>query len=277
MGQNGKCRLCAQESNLRISHAVPKFVFDHVKTTGFGLRNIVQPNLAVQDGFKKPMLCEGCEQRLGRWERQVSLRLFAPLHDHGITQHRYGPWLLPFAVSVSFRVLADFRDGGLLGIDSERRQFPRNCERDADDALGSWRRFLMGESASVGRFEQHAFPLSDPPAPTALERAVRAYVRTGIDMVAPLSPDDGGLYVVVKMCRLMCIGVIRKGTGTSRWRYTKIHRRGGALGGMFRAPEWIPNYLLEMAYLRRDAWRETSDRQRVVIRNRVLGSNDPVQ
>jgi hypothetical protein len=89
-------------------------------------------------------------------------------------------------------------------------------------------------------------------------------------MVAPLSPEDGGLFVVVKMCRLMCVGTIRK--GTSPWRYTKVHASGGALGGMFRVPQWVPEYLFEMASLRREAWLQTSERQRALIRDRVLGS-----
>lgn len=197
MSETGRCRLCNEMSPLRISHLVPKFVSDWTKTEGKGLRNVANPNLAIQDGLKRPMLCSACEQRLGRWESQVAARIFVPLNREGVTQHRYGTWLLPFAVSVSFRILAHFRETG-VGFDGAHRPFPDEFVAETDAALTSWKNLLLGQSQSVGSFEQHMFPLNDVPAATDLQRAVRGYIRIGIDAVAPWPAPDGGVFVIAK-------------------------------------------------------------------------------
>lgn len=269
MSEIGRCRLCDEMSPLRISHLVPKFVFDWTKTEGKGLRNMASPNLAIQDGIKRPMLCSACEQRLGRWESQVAARIFVPLNREGVSQHRYGTWLLPFAVSVSFRILAHFRETGVGFINGPCRPYPDEFVAETDAALTAWKRFLLGQSESVGSFEQHMFPLNDVPAATHLQRAIKGYIRIGIDAVAPWPAPDGGVFVVAKLCRLVCVGTIRKGAST--WRYTKIHANGGAFGGTFKVADWIPQYLNDLAAARHVAVGRTSERQRELILRKVLG------
>lgn len=60
------CAMCKRDRELRDSHIVPRFAFEHLKrtsATGF-LRLSSQPNRRIQDGRKLPLLCDDCEQRV---------------------------------------------------------------------------------------------------------------------------------------------------------------------------------------------------------------------
>ena len=75
--------------------------------TGF-IRFGTAPNLRSQDGQKGHYLCDSCEQLFNSWETDFANLVFHPLNEGGAHSFNYGPWMLKFAVSVSWRVLTYF-------------------------------------------------------------------------------------------------------------------------------------------------------------------------
>ena len=149
------CALCGQESPLRSSHIVPRFVFEWLKeTSGTGhIRFAENVNLRVQDGWKPKLLCATCEQMFGQWEKMFAERVFVPFNRGDADRFRYGTWMLRFAVSVSWRVLTAFKfmDG--------LKDFPPAIISAADAALSQWKEFLLDVKPNPGRFEQHILPV----------------------------------------------------------------------------------------------------------------------
>src|SRR5690349_5817104 len=110
--RHGRCRLCGHDTELRLSHILPAFVFRWKReTSGNGhLRSASEPNLRVQDGYKCYWMCGDCEGRLGKSEALFSKRLFYPWTEDSGGRIRYSNWLMHFSVSLSWRVLCFYRD-----------------------------------------------------------------------------------------------------------------------------------------------------------------------
>ena len=114
-----QCALCASTSELQASHIIPGFVFDWLRDTSATghFRSSQIPDLRVQDGLKPRMLCKSCEQLFSTWEKAFAEKCFVPLNSGNVRDVRYGPWMLKFATSVSWRVLRLFAaNDGLAGF-----------------------------------------------------------------------------------------------------------------------------------------------------------------
>jgi len=136
MAVRGTCRLCRQEGELRESHIFPKFVFDWIKRdSGPYLRGGGNPNLRLQDGFKRYLLCGECEGRLNPAETWFSGVIFRPFMDSFELEFDYGPELFRFLISVHWRVLSTFLEKHENGV-ARFREGLRNAEEQ-------WRLFLL--------------------------------------------------------------------------------------------------------------------------------------
>ena len=105
---NGKCALCNRDTELSLSHIIPKFVFSWFKESApSAMRGIDEPNKRLQDGEKQYLLCSDCEGLFSSWEKTFCEDIFLPLHNNQSQNSSigYGHWALKFAVSVSWRVL----------------------------------------------------------------------------------------------------------------------------------------------------------------------------
>ena len=105
MTTTGQCLLCHETRELRRSHIIPKFVSDWQKAssaTGY-IRNAKAINVRFQDGDKERWLCDDCEGRLNVWETPTATHVFHPCNRRDPIPYEYGPWLLKFAISVSWR------------------------------------------------------------------------------------------------------------------------------------------------------------------------------
>ena len=84
-GQMGKCALCNTENTiLKESHSIPKFVFDWMKETsktGY-LRDGDDVNYRQQDGPKEYLLCGACEGDLSKSENQLSAKCFKKIANY---------------------------------------------------------------------------------------------------------------------------------------------------------------------------------------------------
>ena len=71
------CALCLNEAELRESHIIPEFMYqslyDDIHRFNVLSTEIAERNRKAQKGLREKLLCENCEQRLGRHERYVSL------------------------------------------------------------------------------------------------------------------------------------------------------------------------------------------------------------
>jgi hypothetical protein len=102
------CALCEQQRILVESHIFPAFLFRWKKKTAATtyLRCNEDPKKRVQDGLKVPMLCAECEGLFNKFETDFCNHVFHPLVSGKTSSASYGPWLLKFCVSVSWRILA---------------------------------------------------------------------------------------------------------------------------------------------------------------------------
>ena len=167
-----QCVLCANSSDLRASHIIPGFVVDWLRNTSATghFRLSENPNLRIQDGLKPRMLCSNCEQMFAPWEKTFAEKCFVPINRGSVPSIRYGPWMLKFSTSVSWRVLRLFKAAGLLS------EAPGDVQVQVDLALRAWKLFLFGERPHPGRHEQHMIladvieSSSDPDLPTNMNR-----------------------------------------------------------------------------------------------------------
>lgn len=261
---NGLCKLCEKVTDLQLSHIIPKFVFAWLKeTVPGGIRSNRVPNRRIQDGEKDYLLCRDCEQILSVWEKQFCEQIFIPLHSSSpVTNYiQYGPWVLKFAVSVSWRVLLYFSQ---FGISSH---FSADQFSAANQALKTWRRFLLGEVPHPGRFEQHLLPLdvierkSAPPISPFLNR----YFLRNVDMDAACSNTSA--FVFTKMCRLALFGFIKE-ENPRNWVGTKLHVKAGSIGPRdYVISKMIWTYFNERADRSAKLLANLSPRQRQSIRD----------
>ncbi len=217
----GKCALCLQEKDLQLSHIIPKFVIRWLKETSpGGIRGTPEPNRRIQDGSKVYLLCKDCEERLSKWEGPFAKYIFGPCQRSTIRRVDYGEWALKFAVSVSWRLLLyGKRREGLSHFDEQG-------ELEANRALETWRRFLIGEKPHPGKFEQHMvlLDLIEYSTKPDLSPFVNRYILRSIDGDILVSEDRAFTYV--KMGKVILFGWIWE-TRPRQWKGTKLHVRKG--------------------------------------------------
>ena len=139
MSDGGTCPLCKKVAELRKSHIIPSFFGAYLKdtsATGY-LRRGDTPNLRLQDIPKEKLLCDACEGRFAVWEKDFKENVFPVVQNDGLGELKYGPLLLPFLVSLSWRILVTQRK--LL-----ERTHPHFVGA-VSQTLENWRLFLLGQ------------------------------------------------------------------------------------------------------------------------------------
>ena len=257
-----RCALCAQSTDLQASHIIPGFVFRWLRessATGH-FRFSSSPNRRVQDGLKPHMLCRDCEQLLSSWEKTFSEQCFAPINSGRIQNIDYGPWMLKFATSVSWRVLCAFASsGGLSG-------FPQNVLTETDATLRDWARFLLGSQPHPGRHEQHMF-LVDVVEGTSIANTppnISRYFTRAIDCYVARTQDAAITYA--KMGKFVLFGFIAM-KYPRRWKETKLHLNRGQFGVRdIELPLEVRDFIFERARLSAAMYSQISEKQQSTIR-----------
>jgi hypothetical protein len=140
-----KCKLCDRMKAIQESHVWPRFVYKRF-VSGAGGQFLDLTDLTWDSKqVVRPWFCWDCEQQIGKSEDRTA-RLLASLTADPDSPVEYGPWLLRFAVSMSFRISTFFAE--------ERSEL--QCET-VRSAMRRWRRFLLDRERSVGVYTQHAF------------------------------------------------------------------------------------------------------------------------
>lgn len=267
----GECRLCGAIGPLSESHVIPKFIFRWMKeTSGTGyLRFGQNPNRRVQDGPKDFWLCGSCEERLSGFETAFAQNVFYPFCNGVTSRVEYGPWMLKFAVSLSWRVALKMQmEGGNHHLTDSHHASLRQ-------AMTVWREFLLDLRPHPDEHEQHLLPVdsvngvSGPSAPANLNR----YFLRGIEMdLVAASPSD--CFVYTKIPRFILIGFVAMKRPRA-WVGTKLHLKKGELGPRkYDLPGGFGEYLVERCKRLESTKRKISAAQWDRIKNALRSNPD---
>ena len=143
----GRCNLCLQEKELKLSHIIPHFAVKWLKETSLtGYLRGLTSNKRHQETRREYLLCGDCEQLLGRDEREFCQQVFKPYHEAKQTSFAYDVWLKRFLIGVHWRVIVTANDS-----------CPETVRAILDRTAETWRRFLLNESDDDGGAELHLF------------------------------------------------------------------------------------------------------------------------
>ena len=265
----GECRLCKKQAELQLSHILPAFVFKWQKaSSGNGhLRSTEEPNARVQDGVKRYWLCSACEGLFSRSERSFATELFHPYIGRSGDRFRYGPWMLHFCVSVSWR---------LLSLALEETAFPGWSDEDlraAKAAEAVWREFLLGQRPHPGACRQHLLPVDEMVDGIAgMEPNFNRYMMRAIQM--DLCRGAGSVFTYAKLGRFMIFGSIVE-SHPEHWHGTKVNANEGVVEPRkYSIPGQLRGYWNEKARMMADALASVSPRQKGRIEKAFKDSLD---
>jgi len=148
-----KCALCGIETDLELSHIVPKMVMRMLKKTAIGnIRSSENPNIPAQDSEKHFMLCGKCEDLFSDKETYFANTIFHPYIKKEKINFDYDGRLFYFLTSLSWRSLyldlIDFTENHLVGIDTLEHLI--SCEN-------IMRYYLLNKRSDIGAIEHHIF------------------------------------------------------------------------------------------------------------------------
>jgi hypothetical protein len=194
---------------------VPSFFGAYLKetsATGY-LRGALMPNLRRQDLLKEELLCDSCEVRFAVWEKAYSEWAFRTVQDDDFRQLEYGAWLLPFLVSISWRVLATQHED----VAEKYPQFSSIVER----TLESWRLFLLGARRQPGS-EHHLFIFAGTPEnmPADSHEKTLHYLLRSVD--ATTAGNGRTFFVYTKALRSLIFSPVVPASPTG-WTNTRVH------------------------------------------------------
>lgn len=256
------CALCGEQSVLQASHIIPRFVFEwQRKTSATGhIRSSQNPNLRVQDGPKPRMLCSSCEQLFSSWEKKFSEECFVRLNNGTVNNVPYGPWMLKFSTSVSWRILRLFSAIDCLA------GFPEHIKTSIDSALHTWSQFLLGDKSNPGPHQQHMFMIGDVDNTSYVDTPhnINRYLSRAVEIHVDHTEDSAITYA--KMGRFILFGFIVMNC-PRRWKGTKLHVQHGQFGiHDIELPTEAVDFIFGRARLTAKRQSQISGRQRARIR-----------
>lgn len=216
-----KCALCGAETNLELSHIIPKMVMRTLKKTAAGnIRNSENPNIPVQDSEKHYMLCGNCEDLFSEKETYFANTLFHPYIKKEKAKFDYDGRLFYFLTSLSWRSLyldmIDFTENHVVGIDAFEHLI--SCEKIMRD-------YLLNNRNNIEAIEHHIFFFDEIREITGnTEMAeLRPHVtfHRGIISYTFCFEDDGTYGTITNMMGIVLITLYKKGS-REKWERTQI-------------------------------------------------------
>jgi hypothetical protein len=138
-----KCMLCGDFPPHQMSHVIPRLVSKHIGELlgSQRLRCSQNINARPQDTAKFPLLCEGCEARLGKLERHFAIKQFRPYYQ-GRFPNSYDKAFHELLVSVAYRVLC------YISVGAEHQRLTDTMRETMD----IWRSYLKsGDDPGTAR------------------------------------------------------------------------------------------------------------------------------
>lgn len=216
-----KCALCGVETNLELSHIVPKMVMRTLKKTAAGnIRNSENPNIPAQDSEKHYMLCGHCEDLFSEKETYFANALFHPYIKKEKIKFDYDSRLFYFLTSLSWRSLyldlLDFTENHVVGIDALECLI--SCEKIMKD-------YLLKNQNNIKTIEHHLFFFDEIREITGnIEMAgLRPHVtfHRGITSYTFCFEDDGTYGTITNMMGIVLITLYKKGN-REKWERTEV-------------------------------------------------------
>jgi hypothetical protein len=216
-----KCALCGAETNLELSHIVPKMVMRTLKKTAVGnIRNFEKPNIPAQDSEKHYMLCGNCEDLFSQKETYFANTLFHPYIKKEKIKFDYNSKLFYFLTSLSWRSLyldlIDFTENHVVGIDALECLI--SCEKIMKD-------YLLNRMNNIETIEHHLFFFDEIREITGntemAELRPHATFHRGITSYTFCYEDDGTYGTITNMMGIVLITLYRKGS-REKWERTEV-------------------------------------------------------
>lgn len=238
-----RCRCCQQKRSLRTSHIISALAIRRLRRIGGHNKRLVSGDgrHIVQDGPKRQLLCDECEQAIGVSERLFNDRFLTPYYKTPRFRADYGDWLGLFAAANLWRILTALTEDG---------EVPETIREEVALTECTWRAFIRGETRSCGLHDLHLVAIDNAPHQAAYAEGAIDY-----DLVATESGREA--YVVAKLPGLAFMGVIR-----DRWRGAWRHTQIDLTGGVFDASTPTSYPTLMTRYYRRKILR--ASRQTIV-------------
>lgn len=223
-----KCALCGEETNLELSHIVPKMVMRTLKKTAAGnIRNSENPNIPAQDSEKHYMLCGNCEDLFSEKETYFANTLFHPYIKKEKMKFDYDSKLFYFLTSLSWRSLyldlIDFTENHVVGIDALECLI--SCEKIMKD-------YLLNNRNNIETIEHHLFFFDEIREITGnTEMAeLRPHVtfHRGITSYTFCFEDDGTYGTITNMMGIVLITLYKKGS-REKWEGTEVLNSIGSI------------------------------------------------
>lgn len=198
----GKCALYDIETELKLSHIIPKFAFDYLKRTGGKyLRTYENPDRRVQDGPKQYLLCEKAEQEFSKRERWFSNNVFLPYLKENKQEFDYDENFAYFMISVLWRVLID-----------QTNQEDVKAEKRLDfleDVKSEWKLFLADSIYPVNFNDLNIFLTDRIVSHNTNGINVDLYMSRIIDATIVHNENFTTVAVYVKFLRFMIWSVVK--------------------------------------------------------------------
>ena len=265
MSQNKKCYLCGSSSSIRKSHIIPRFVINYLKktsATGY-LRGVINPNLRKQDIKRFPILCSDCEVLFSKYEGLFANNVFYPYHDKNKTSFNYREELKKFAVSLSWRILAEnLFQNKRRGIEFIKAEL-------------NWRDYLNNKTKNTKPYQHHIFfgDYSENITVDDFPEKLQWYLGRGIDGTI-VSSKKGRLFVYTKLCKIMIISFINPPKDSS-WISTEIKNSGLITASQIIKDGNFGNFILDRARVVTNAMNSISKQQDKKIEKDFL--KDPLR
>lgn len=149
------CALCLKDKELEESHIIPSFIINWLKRTSLtgNLRNPMQNNRRIQDGYKIPLLCRDCETIFSNYESIFNINIFKKFTEQYLGLNgkikkdgflSYDEWLNKFILSIVWRC---YKSNYFNNYPDD---MPNKFVKKIDNLLETWRRYLLNESPIRG-------------------------------------------------------------------------------------------------------------------------------
>jgi hypothetical protein len=147
------CHLCSKKRTLRQSHVWPQFAYKrYVSVPSKSGRFVDVFTMTVQNRqYRRPWLCDDCEQTLSRSERPIA-NLCDRIETDPDADQEYDEHMLRFATSVSWRTLKLYYE-----------EKPNAAIEKMWVAAKRWKQYICGSRTGIAPFTQHTYVVNDNP------------------------------------------------------------------------------------------------------------------
>lgn len=277
MSHVSKCALCNKDAELKLSHIIPKFVFRYLKKDSFTgrLRNVLNPNIAVQDGDKQYLLCGECEGLFSKREAKFSTSFFQVYKKDGFSRLDYNDsWLNYFITSVNWRTL--YLD--IEGYEKEKEikhKISANQLSFLKKAEKIMRLYLLEKRRDLDFIENHIF-FFDTIKSIKQEEPILNNLHSLIQGSAfgyTVHTHNNGVYIIANLSGIIIITILKK-ERKEKWKNTFVKNESGKIKIPQYSNSGVFSEIFYIAEQRELLFKKMSDKQKQLILDKTKQDKD---